>query len=515
MQNEFIQADNVQPAQQFPNSPVSAPTAPVPPEGHRPTAYQPQFYTPTAPQQPVYQQPVQPAYGQMPQQNVYVPRPCPPPVTPAYGYQTPAPQHVPAQQPPQNVYAPRPCPPPAAPAYGYPPPVPPQPTYVQQPQQPVNTNLPPQPLPAYAPGQPVTQWVYIPVWNPTAPVVGPFPQPVVYQPMIKRPPTPQEIAREKQRKFVRDVRGRSNKASGFSLIYIGIISELVMLALFLFGYFELSLSDFKLGNFREIFERFATEDNVAGVGYMLATMVAVFVVFLWKKKRFFRNVLFSRNKKMKASTLFIFILMMFGVQAIALINASFLELILNQLGDSGFSITEAPQAETPIMMLLYTGILAPISEEIMFRGGVMRTLQPAGKRFAILASGVLFAVMHCNMFQIPFAFVAGLILGYVTVEYSLWWSIFLHTFNNLILAEGVGFITRHMPQTAGLVFQIGLIAIGTIGAVVVCIVKRRDIAAYLRSERMAKGSIKGFLSSPFTIIMLVYAATTSGLTMFF
>ena len=161
------------------------------------------------------------------------------------------------------------------------------------------------------------------------------------------------------------------------------------------------------------------------------------------------------------------------------------------------------------MMLLYVGILAPFSEEVMFRGGVMRTLQPMGKRFAILASAILFAVMHGNMIQIPFAFVAGLIFGYVTVEYSMWWSIFLHTFNNLILAEGVSYITTFMPRTAGLVFQIGLIAMGTIGAVVVCIVKRRDIAAYLRAEKCQKGSFKGFFTSPFTIIMLAFALVSS------
>ena len=66
------------------------------------------------------------------------------------------------------------------------------------------------------------------------------------------------------------------------------------------------------------------------------------------------------------------------------------------------------------------------------RGVVMQPLRKFGDRFAIVASAVLFAILHGNMVQIPFAFVAGLALGYFAiVTNSIWTSVVIHSLNNL------------------------------------------------------------------------------------
>ncbi len=86
--------------------------------------------------------------------------------------------------------------------------------------------------------------------------------------------------------------------------------------------------------------------------------------------------------------------------------------------------------------LLYTlqvAIIPAIVEEVAIRGIVMPPLKKYGERFAIVMSALIFALMHSNITQVPFAFVAGLALGYFTISTgSLWTAIAIHAANNFI-----------------------------------------------------------------------------------
>lgn len=61
------------------------------------------------------------------------------------------------------------------------------------------------------------------------------------------------------------------------------------------------------------------------------------------------------------------------------------------------------------------GLLAPLVEEIVFRGAILRALlsQFSKAWVAILISAVLFAAIHANPAQMPHAFVVGLLLGWM------------------------------------------------------------------------------------------------------
>lgn len=65
---------------------------------------------------------------------------------------------------------------------------------------------------------------------------------------------------------------------------------------------------------------------------------------------------------------------------------------------------------------LTIGLLAPLSEEIVLRGGVLRALLQSEKLStwgAIAISALLFALIHMNPAQMPHAFVIGLLLGWM------------------------------------------------------------------------------------------------------
>ena len=64
---------------------------------------------------------------------------------------------------------------------------------------------------------------------------------------------------------------------------------------------------------------------------------------------------------------------------------------------------------------LAVGLLAPVCEELVFRGAVLRSLlRWAGHHWvAIAISALLFALVHANPAQMPHAFVIGLLLGWL------------------------------------------------------------------------------------------------------
>jgi len=94
-------------------------------------------------------------------------------------------------------------------------------------------------------------------------------------------------------------------------------------------------------------------------------------------------------------------------------------------------------------------IIVPFLEEWMFRGAVLRQLAPYGANFAIVTQALLFAFWHSNLYQGVFAFVVGLVLGYVAYNFSLKWSYALHATSN---ATAFLFGASWMPEWAGWTF---------------------------------------------------------------
>lgn len=63
---------------------------------------------------------------------------------------------------------------------------------------------------------------------------------------------------------------------------------------------------------------------------------------------------------------------------------------------------------------LAIGLLAPLAEEIVFRGAILRSLLGSMRPWtAIAVSALFFSLVHMNPAQMPFAFLAGLLLGWM------------------------------------------------------------------------------------------------------
>ena len=87
---------------------------------------------------------------------------------------------------------------------------------------------------------------------------------------------------------------------------------------------------------------------------------------------------------------------------------------MSETTSSALSFTD--NIVTNIVLLLYVVVAAPILEEIMFRGLAMNLLAPVNRTFALIASSLLFGLMHANFNQIFNGFLLGMLLGYIALK---------------------------------------------------------------------------------------------------
>ena len=287
------------------------------------------------------------------------------------------------------------------------------------------------------------------------------------------------------------------------LIYYGILNVAVM-AVMIVDAIRLSLMTV-ISN-QELDENQMAQqltDN-SGWGYFLAIGVGLLVLLVWKKPKYFKEVLWAPGKAMSAGSFFGILAIFASAQLGAQFLYILLELTMNQYG---FSMVESMESAGGSMdalsMFLYVGLGAPISEELLFRGLVLRSMEPHGKKFAIFASALMFGLYHGNVIQIPFAFVVGLVLGYVTVEYNIGWAIVLHMFNNLILTDTLTRLFELLPAPwPDLWFWIVILGC-TVAATIILIAKRQQVRLWLRQYRDDPLCKRAFWSSPGIITLVV------------
>lgn len=134
--------------------------------------------------------------------------------------------------------------------------------------------------------------------------------------------------------------------------------------------------------------------------------------------------------------------------AAAYVNGWFLQLI--RYPDLGSSYGGATDASA--IALFITVSLAPaFCEELLFRGVVYGNLRRFGRPMAVLVSALLFALMHENIAQIFYTFVAGILLALCyELTNSIWYGIFLHLFNNLYSCVQEVLVSRLGDQAYGI-----------------------------------------------------------------
>ena len=196
-----------------------------------------------------------------------------------------------------------------------------------------------------------------------------------------------------------------------------------------------------------------------GIYFIIILFGTVIPFFLMRK--LFKVTLRRFNQSIAASFIDLFVqAIVFFVVCIALTYIS--NLLFSYMGMEGKLISGIGLSydDANLTYPLYVFMLifvTPLLEEYAFRGVLLNVLSRYGKRFALVASSVIFALAHLNFAEMIPAFVMGIQLGKTELRYkSIQPTIVIHVlFNALIYALCVlpASITKYMAYgLAAIVF---------------------------------------------------------------
>lgn len=228
-------------------------------------------------------------------------------------------------------------------------------------------------------------------------------------------------------------------------IFIPTLMALVIqTAVSIFGlelYMVKGLGEVKGGNYTDFYvgvvRDYTQGDAAAGMllGYAVITSIIAAWIFISKFRNHKVSSLRGKSKNVPL-TIVGLIIFVVGMQYVTvyLLNSlasafpSWLE-EYNQLME-----TAGIDSEMTVLMTVYTIILGPVCEEILFRGitfSAAKKVMPV--YFAILIQAIMFGAFHMNKLQGAYALVIGLGLGYIMYLYdNLFFTIVAHIVYNFL-----------------------------------------------------------------------------------
>lgn len=186
-------------------------------------------------------------------------------------------------------------------------------------------------------------------------------------------------------------------------------------------------------------------------------------------------------------------------------------IIVQLFSQNGIDIVEADLVETGnaksiALEIIYACIVAPLTEELLFRGFAMKSLSRVSQRFAIIMSAFIFGLIHGNVTQFVVAFVLGIFMGYIDIKHnSLIPSIAIHVAMNTF-ASILNYLSLFSGTTGDIIeyvlsFFICIIMI--IGAVMFILFAKDNRLPYNTPHQSVRSNSM-ILKSPALVILIVF-----------
>ena len=181
----------------------------------------------------------------------------------------------------------------------------------------------------------------------------------------------------------------------------------------------------------------------------------------------------------------------------------FLISVLTSLIMTALGATDSVEiAENPWLALLLHAVLPAVLEEILFRYIPLKLMLPYSPKWAVILSALFFSLIHVNLFQIPYAFAAGVIFALVNIMTgSIIPSILLHFSNNAI---SVVYMMHAVPDGV-LLFYILLVGAAAASAAVIALRRRhyKGLFSPLASKKTASFSLSPIAFTALTLFIAI------------
>ena len=236
--------------------------------------------------------------------------------------------------------------------------------------------------------------------------------------------------------------------------------------------------------------------------WILSFPIIYYFVKTYKKYEYFKT-----NKKLNAKDFSVYFALAFWIGNFF----SFLIVLIS-----------SHKGRTPVVAIyesLYTDIImtvfvAPVLEEIVFRGVIMNNLKKYGIKTAIIINSIFFALSHYNTDMIIPAFFTGIIFSYVAYKYSIKYSILIHFFINAI--------TKTSQVLAILRIDILLILIGLFSAFLIIFLlvffiigllgeKYKEVLSVFKLSIEDRKNILDFMKNNLLYLLIIFMIVISNL----
>ncbi len=193
----------------------------------------------------------------------------------------------------------------------------------------------------------------------------------------------------------------------------------------------------------------------------IGTIFLFWMVYLGQRKKLMEEVHFKSIQFRHAAIAVGLGIAVWCINGAAVNAAS----ILGLFSESLKALAEFSQellSQNIFLALLATGIIVPISEEVLFRGVIYETLHKNfSAKSAIIIQAIFFGIFHLNLIQGIYAAFFGIILGYAYYRVkSIWAPIIMHMINNIVATIIAVVVKQNITLEICLIsFGIGLIGL--------------------------------------------------------
>lgn len=196
---------------------------------------------------------------------------------------------------------------------------------------------------------------------------------------------------------------------------------------------------------------FACTDQISLISG-LATLIILAAFFLLRRKNPLRETGFHTTHGR-------FVFTALAVTPLLYAAVSFILALLPEAWMEDYAEAAASLNQKGVLITIATVLVAPLVEEIIFRGLILSRLNRVIPGWlAVLLSALLFGVCHGQAVWMAYAFVLGVIFGFFALRsHSIWPSLCAHVFFN-----GIGQLAVYLPETeeTGLLFMSILMGAG-------------------------------------------------------
>lgn len=318
--------------------------------------------------------------------------------------------------------------------------------------------------------------------------------------VIKEEVVPED-ARTKRKRLKKDVGHMAWGMIGYQIIF-QLISAIILIVVLSAISNEMFMSGEATATEANAYYMSMLEDEalMAGTSFIFGA-VGIGFLFIYFRKRINKMQMFASHKKMGLKDFFPILCVLMGVQLLSDPIFMGMEYLFNLFGYTmESSVMNASAGATTLMMVLFSVIGAPVIEETIYRGFALSVTKKYGKVFAIVISSVLFGVMHMNIPQAVFAFMMGIVLGYVAIEYSVGWAMVFHLINNGF-GEAFVFLTKNLSENVQAIIYYSILGVFALAGVVFLWMKHKSIAEYIKQNKPEK---KSYLYAFTTVGMIVF-----------